>query len=223
METGYIYKITCLITNKVYIGQTVKPIQKRWEAHIREALNGDNKRFHKAIREYGFDKFRVEELYKVSEKDKQELKLTLDRIEREEIQKYNSKLDGYNSTDGGERLGYVITDEVKEKIRISHLGSKNPMFGKKHSEEHKRKISESMKGHRNTLGHTLTKETRERMSRSKGCKAIIQKSLDGGIIKTWISISDIKKEFSIRVNREVLKSKISRGLPYLGYLLEIKN
>lgn len=70
-----------------------------------------------------------------------------------------------------------------------------------------------MKGHKNTLGLKMSEKSRERMSRAKGCKEIIQVSIDGKPVKTWISISEIKKV--IRVNRELLKKHILSGTPYL--------
>jgi 5-methylcytosine-specific restriction endonuclease McrA len=43
------------------------------------------------------------------------------------------------------RKNYRATNETKEKHRLSKLGSKNPMFGRKPSIEHRLKISESLK------------------------------------------------------------------------------
>ena len=36
---GVIYIITNKINNKVYIGQTIQPLNKRWEGHCRKAFN----------------------------------------------------------------------------------------------------------------------------------------------------------------------------------------
>ena len=41
---------------------------------------------------------------------------------------------------------WVHTKETKEKLRLSKLGSKNPMFGKVFSSSHRQKISDAMKG-----------------------------------------------------------------------------
>ena len=53
MEKGYIYKIICLPTGKLYIGQTLRTIEKRWKRHIRDAKKGSEHKFHRAIRKYG--------------------------------------------------------------------------------------------------------------------------------------------------------------------------
>lgn len=58
-----IYKITNLINNKSYIGQSIK-IESRWEEHKREAFNPKNRNynraFYQAIRKYGLDNFKFE-------------------------------------------------------------------------------------------------------------------------------------------------------------------
>lgn len=59
------------------------------------------------------------------------------------------------------------------------------------------------------------------MSRAKGCKEIIQVSIDGKPVKTWISISEIKKV--MKVNRELLKKHILSGTPYFGYIWKLNN
>ena len=52
-----------------------------------------------------------------------------------------------NMTDGGDGIwNCVRSDETKEKLRQQKLGSKNPMFGKKPSEETLLKMSNSQKG-----------------------------------------------------------------------------
>ena len=43
------------------------------------------------------------------------------------------------------RKWYKHSEETKRKIGVNHMGSKNPMFGKKPSEETRKKLSESAK------------------------------------------------------------------------------
>lgn len=42
------------------------------------------------------------------------------------------------------RIRRKLSDATKFKMRLAKLGSKNPMFGKHHSESAKRKISEAL-------------------------------------------------------------------------------
>ena len=57
----FIYKISNSVNNKVYIGQTIRPIEERFARHINDAMNGVlDTHFARAIRLYGPDKFSIE-------------------------------------------------------------------------------------------------------------------------------------------------------------------
>ncbi len=57
----WIYKITNIKNNKVYIGQTINPVENRWRRHILDAQNNIlNTHFAIAIRKYGVDSFSCE-------------------------------------------------------------------------------------------------------------------------------------------------------------------
>ena len=138
-----IYKITNMINNKVYIGQTTKSLEQRLKTHKRDSIS-KNSYFYQAVRKYGWDNFSAEIIEdNITDID------TLNEREQYWIKYYNSFLDktkGYNSTSGGKN--YTMTREEREKRRYRVLGNKNPMYGKpspnkgkKLSEEHKKKIS----------------------------------------------------------------------------------
>ena len=147
-----IYKITNKVNDKVYIGQSVD-IYKRWDAHINTSNDKNKKEYnyplYSAFRKYGIENFDFE-ILEVCDKE------TLDDLEIKYIKEYNScTLDkngyGYNQNHGGKN-GYhenKITEE-KEKIRIKKLkksmkGENNPMFGKHHSDEVRKIISDFRK------------------------------------------------------------------------------
>lgn len=138
---GIIYKVTNEINEKVYIGQTIVPLNERISAHISRSLNKkDNMHFHRAIRKYGKVNFRWEVIARCDSKEE------LDKAEIAMIKKYNSRKEGYNSTRGGEGgsdPGFKHTRETKKKIAESLRGEENPNYGKHRSEETKRKISEA--------------------------------------------------------------------------------
>ena len=59
----WIYKITNIQNNKVYIGQTIRPIKQRFHRHLNDALNNIlDTHFARAIRKYGKDSFIIEEI-----------------------------------------------------------------------------------------------------------------------------------------------------------------
>lgn len=126
----YIYKITNIQNNKVYIGQTIRPIEQRFRRHINDALNCKlNTHFARAIRKYGKDNFKIEIIDTASSQDE------LNEKEQYWIKFYNSVIDGYNETDaiskcGGNTYQSKTEEELKEisnKIRQTKIGKKNPM------------------------------------------------------------------------------------------------
>lgn len=59
---GYIYKITNNINGKIYIGQTIGAIEKRFAEHKNAAKNGCRYALHRVIRKYGIENFSIEEI-----------------------------------------------------------------------------------------------------------------------------------------------------------------
>ena len=159
-EVGIIYGWYCTVTDKWYIGQTIKE-EKRFKDHIRLSLNNDNTHFHRALRKYGLENF----VYCVLEENV--LRENLNMREMDWIEYYDSLYDGYNMSAGGGQT--IFSEEFKRKISESRkgqfLGEKHPFYGKHHSEEVKKKMSESRKGqHSCWKGKHLPKETREKIS-----------------------------------------------------------
>ena len=125
----FIYKITNTVNNKVYIGQTIRPIQKRFQRHLNDAINHNiDTHFARAIRKYGVDVWTVEQIDSATTQDELTLK------EQYWIQKYNSVIDGYNETDaifkcGGNTYKSKTQEELKDisqKISKSKIGKNNP-------------------------------------------------------------------------------------------------
>ena len=166
---GLIYKVTSP-TGKVYIGQTILTLNERKKHHFLTARKKKNYKFMNALRKYG-EQLKWEILISVHVEK-------LDETEKRFIREYDSYSDGYNSTLGGQgarnpgkpcseetkkKLSRVCsgkkrTPESKERYRQMRLGRTHSNETKKkmsestknrqrksHSEEHKRKISESLK------------------------------------------------------------------------------
>ena len=129
----WIYKITNIQSQKVYIGQTIRPIEQRFHRHINDAMNNIlDTHFARAIRKYGKDNFIIEEI------DSAKTQNELNKKEQYWIQYYNSVNNGYNETDAINKCGgntYLSKTEeemevIKDKIRQTKIGAKNPMAQK---------------------------------------------------------------------------------------------
>ena len=129
----WIYKITNIQNNKVYIGQTIRPVEQRFNRHMTDALNNIlDTHFARAIRKYGKENFIIETIDKASTQEE------LNQKEQHWIRYYNSIEQGYNETDaiskcGGNTYRSKTNEEmsiIKEKIRQTKLGSNNPMAKK---------------------------------------------------------------------------------------------
>lgn len=186
-SVGHIYCVICLPTGKLYFGQTVTPIGDRWVRHLSSSKKGSNHKFHRAIRKYGAENFIIEEVLTVSAPTKEILKKKLDYVEMRLIKRFNTKIDGYNSTDGGDKgtVGLKMSEEAKKKISEakrrenlsaeqrkklseSKIGEKNPFYHRTHSEDSRKRISEKKRGeNHHFFGKKFTDEHRKKLSEAR--------------------------------------------------------
>lgn len=146
-----------------YVGKTVKTLPHRRNQHYVEArLRRSNSLFHKAIRKYGQDSFGWSVLEECA---------TLEGLNEAEIKWIKLARCGgkkvYNLSDGGDGgagssywKGKSLPKETRDKISKSlkeyykthdspmkgMIGDKSPLYGRKHSEESKHKMSRSKIG-----------------------------------------------------------------------------
>ena len=154
------------INDKRYVGQT-NNIERRWRSNGVDYKN--SLYFYNAIQKYGWNNF--EHIILKDNLTKEEA----DKWEKYYIDFYHSRYNenGYNIREGGNRQ---LSEETRQKLsqiakekglwkgdnNPRHLdplfGERNGMYGKKHSEETKQKISEANKGRQ------LTEETKQKIS-----------------------------------------------------------
>lgn len=161
---GSIYLITNTVNDKKYVGQTIHPIEKRFEEHKRCAVSkGSNSgciALYSAMDLYGVDKFKTEILDTANTDEE------LDELEIKHIAELNTlSPNGYNIRTGGKNGKHC--DESRERMRLAKLGDKNHNFGKPRTEETKRKISESRAGEKHHFyGKELTDEHKLKLSQA---------------------------------------------------------
>ena len=156
------------INGKMYIGQTHMKPEYRWNGGRSYKTSTY---FYNAIQKYGWDNFE----HKIIASN-----LTLEEansLEKLLIAKYDTTnhRNGYNLMSGGKNSKH--SKETLEKIKNRMNGESHPLYGKCHTEETKRKISESQKKrysdkHNHPMyGKHLSEDTKQKISnKNKGRK-----------------------------------------------------
>ena len=194
---GYIYLITDTTNGKQYVGQHhyhLEKLDSNYHGSGTIIKNIYKKRPETLKEEY------IKTCYTQTE---------LDEWEQYYIEFYNTLYpNGYNLTEGGD--GVMPCEEIRRKMSQNHYdcsGEKHPMFGKKHSEETKKKMSASKKGlqsgEKNPMfGKHHSEETKKKISNAKKgkhrseetkkklSKIVLQFTLDGELIREWPSVSE---------------------------------
>jgi group I intron endonuclease len=121
---GFIYKITNIITNKCYIGETMqKYANRRFKAHMSAIRRGGGcPALRDAVKKHGEENFKFEVLLTCPDEDRF-------RLEKEYIKQHNSLVpNGYNIREAGEdSSGFKHSEETKAKIsKISKETWKDP-------------------------------------------------------------------------------------------------
>lgn len=160
-----IYRWFNLENGKIYFGKTERIPEIRKNEHIADAYNTnrDHYHIHDSIKSYGIQKFSFEIIFQCKNH------VDLDWAEAYFIKYYNTtnKKNGYNLTYGGD--GGKISEQTRIKMSESKLGEKNSFYGKTHTEETRKKLSEQRIG-KNIgqdnpfYGKTHTEENRKIMS-----------------------------------------------------------
>lgn len=220
---GIIYKATSP-SGKVYIGQTTQPMLKRRSRHYSDAYNGKISKLCSAIRKYG-DRIVWETVQD---------NITIDKLDKAEIfyiDKYNSYNNGYNMTIGGQNP--QLTKTAKKKIskfnkgrrhsertkrkmsethKGMHVGSKNNMYGKKLSKEHKDAISKS-NSKKKTEAHSAN------IARGKGAIEfeVFRKNISLGI---WNNYSKCARDLGLSY-RSVARHAVKHKSPHKGYVFVV--
>ena len=147
-----IYRITCTITGKFYIGSAIN-LFIRWKNHRNELQRNEhgNQKLQRAWNKYGEQAFTFEVL---------ELVLPMSLTAREQY--WFSKLKpfgkrGFNiALIAGSQLGLKRSPKTCEKIGQAHRGSK-------HTPEACANMAQAHLGNKNTLGYKPPPETREKL------------------------------------------------------------
>jgi group I intron endonuclease len=161
---GYIYMLKSP-SGRIYIGQTIRPIQERLEEH-RTGKSSRCRGIYNAIKKHGWENF-VIDWYECSDED---LNFDEELLVRE---MGTLSPGGYNLREGGGNCG-KMSEETKQKLSEATCGKKHHMYGKKLSDDHKQKIGEAQRGEKHPMygktgekhhmfGKTHSEETKQKI------------------------------------------------------------
>lgn len=206
--TGKIYKIVNDLNNKVYIGQTIQSLQKRFNGHCCKSKSDRSVNMHikRAILKYGKEHFNIELI------EECDISL-LDSREIYWISYYNSNVEGYNLTEGGNSNREAMTTALEDRINIEEFKSYiiNNFPTPKQVEEKFNICHSSVYNLIKRLGDERLKLNHYNPRKAKEIKDIDSQELLDKYNDGW-SILDLTKYFHIR------KSKISEYLHSLGII-----
>jgi len=227
------------VNGKKYIGKSkdlthrIKNHERNFKKDFFEETRAENKPLWNAVKKYGRENF----LFSILEK------CSFSKLDKKEIYwikelKSHVSENGYNIQFGGNQTNKNIklTENHKNKIGNSVRGDKNGFFGKKHSEESKKIISDANKGKKLSKRHIeIIKEvnskpkselTKQKMAdAARGKKSSNSSSLYFGVSKkgnSWqVTIKIRGKQIYIGISEnEIEAAKMydeyvtSNNLPY---------
>lgn len=147
-----IYGIYNKINGKIYIGQTKRGYIRRFTEHC--CPKSGCRLLKNAINKYGKENFIPQLLDVAYSQNEANIKEKLwIKLLKTYIPKY-----GYNLSMGGSIGNFNV--ETLRKMSDSHKGKNNYFYGKKHSEESKKKMSEWKKEHYKGSNHPRAKSVR---------------------------------------------------------------
>jgi len=213
------YLVTCLVSEKKYVGITSTSIKRRWSGHVSQSRHANTK-FSRAIRKYGRQNFRIEVI--ASSRTFKDL-LELERIL---ISQYESKEYGYNATDGGEGvLGFIHSPELKKKmseIRLrvykeSDLASRLSVIHKEiwanaSDEFRKRQSDQAKRNVANTLSKTWNRPKKEKPVLGKGFNMFSRASCKQGHAYSEENTRINKKGHRVCLTCKRAKNNVARDL-----------
>lgn len=209
---GYIYKIVNLVNGKLYVGQTMKPTERRFVEHKTKtspSMRGRCTKLYNAILFYGKQNFKIELLDTASTRKELNLKEEL------YIKILNTVDNGYNLTWGG--YNGPMSEEARKKISATSTG-------RKHSEAVKAKLSASHKNVKKSESHreAIAVITRKRFyaknpfleNYEKIKTPVLQLDSDFNILHRFSSMKEA--ELGTSIPRSNISTSCRFGVPKAG-------
>lgn len=196
-KTWTVYMHTNKINNKVYVGITKQKITKRWKngfGYLEKRPDGKyyQPKIARAIMKYGWNNF--------------EHIIWAEGLSHDEACKTEKLLIGIWDTINN---GYNITAGGEGSLGISRCGEENGMYGKHHTDEARKKISDCKKEYYNRMGYDI-------------CRPIYQFNFNGVLVREFRAVKEACDEFGF-VESVVARSCARATNTAYGYIWAYKD
>jgi group I intron endonuclease len=224
-----IYKITSIIDNKIYIGQSVD-LKNRFIKYKYDAIKNQIK-IYNSIKKYGYSNHFFEVVETIYEYNKE----LLTQREQYYIDYYkNLGYDLLNIRNAGNSGKH--SEETKLKIGNSN---KLKLTGRKLSQQHVDNIKKSLLGNKYRLGGKVSDETRLKMSNShKGLKLklshcqnisnvkkkiILQHTMENKFINEFSCADEAVKFLNVKSSKHIRNCALGYKKSAYGFVWKYKN
>lgn len=222
---GYIYKIVNDVNDKIYIGQTRRTVEERWNYHIYDTKNrSDNMIIHKSMNKYGIAKFHPILIEKIIEDSLFKLIEKLNEKEKFYISEFNTvRPFGYNISIGGNVLdsNKVAIDQYDLNCNyidsFESIVSASLMTGIP-SASIEKCISEAAGSNKSAYGYVFVRSGSLPYQVNESNRKVSQYDLNGNFVRSYNSIkeaSDITSISSSNINYCCQKKKYKTAGKYI--------
>lgn len=193
---GFIYKITSP-SNKVYVGKTYD-LKKRISSHKSSSKRGKNILLHNSIRKYGWDSHKLEVIEECHDDVMNDREIFWIAELKTYCYDYKS---GLNMTKGadGQRSTWMHKTELRKMYSEKFSGEGNPFYGKKHTEESRKIISEKAIIRNKKSGWRIPEWGAEK-GRNIVRRPVLCYGIDGVFISEYISLTEAAKTLNVNIS-----------------------
>lgn len=197
---AYIYSITNKTNNKKYIGKTID-LKHRWNNHIYDLSNNKHHscKLQNAWLKYGQNNFQFDIVEEVDE-------INLNDREKYWIQYYDTYLNGYNETFGGDGCGHEVLQKTVycydfngNYLNLSFRSGREAarelgidqtlIFNICNNTRNKKSATSKVDGQIYRFSYVL-QDKLSTIVYNRGQKSILQLDLNNNVIKEWPSIAE---------------------------------
>ena len=182
--------------DKYYVGVTSRDVKDRWHG----GSNYKKQIFYNAIQKYGWDNIQHEI---IAENLTKKEAFDFEKALIKEL-KSNDKVNGYNISEGGEGGNRAAMYPVKQYDLLGNFIKEYDSAAEAARQvgTDRTRITHACKKHGKASGYMWCYSTEEidKPYRRKNQKSVIQKTLDGKYVKTYISVKDAFEKTGINVD-----------------------